>query len=111
MKELIKISMESVKHRLNASERKQCFEVFGYDFILDSEYNVWIIEVNSNPSIEESNDLLRMLVPRMLDDAFRLTIDKVFAPSPKNYKASDILKYEANKEFPVTGYTKDENLW
>jgi len=111
MKELIRISMESVKNRLNASERKQCFEVFGYDFILDSEYNVWIIEVNSNPSIEESNDLLRMLVPRMLDDAFRLTIDKVFTPSSKNCKAADILKNEANKEFPVTGYTKDENLW
>lgn len=46
-----------------------------------------------------------------LDDAFRLTIDRVFVPSIKNYKAADVLKYEVNKEFPVTGYTKDENLW
>jgi len=66
MKELIKISMESVKHKINATERKYCFEIFGYDFIMDTEFNVWIIEVNSNPSIEESNDLLKKLVPRML---------------------------------------------
>ena len=66
MKKLIRISMESVKNKLNAAERKHCFEVFGYDFILDSEFNVWIIEVNSNPSIDESNGLLRAIVPRML---------------------------------------------
>ncbi len=70
IRDLIKISMESVKNRLNASERKQCFEVFGYDFIVDAEFNVFIIEVNSNPSIEESNDLLKMLVPRMLGNCF-----------------------------------------
>lgn len=58
--------MQSVRNKLNASERKFCFEVFGYDFILDAEFNVWVIEVNSNPSIEESNELLNRLVPRML---------------------------------------------
>lgn len=60
------MSMESVKHKLNLNERKYCFELFGYDFILDAEFNVWIIEVNSNPCIEESNALLASLVPRML---------------------------------------------
>jgi len=40
-----------------------------------------------------------------------LTIDKVFVPQIKNFKAADVLKYEVNKEYPVTGYTKDENLW
>ena len=58
--------MESVKHKINACERKFSFEIFGYDFLLDVDFNVWIIEVNSNPSIEESNDLLKKLVPRML---------------------------------------------
>ena len=27
------------------------FEVFGMDFMIDSEYNVWLIEVNSNPCL------------------------------------------------------------
>jgi len=111
MKELIKISMESVKTKLNSSDRKHCFEIFGYDFIMDAEYNVWIIEVNSNPSIEESNTLLQMLVPRMIDDAFKLTIDKVFVPNTKNFKADEVENGDAEKEFPVTGYNDHESLW
>jgi D-alanine-D-alanine ligase-like ATP-grasp enzyme len=38
----------------------------GYDFILDQDLNVWLIEVNTNPCIEESSPLLAMLLPRML---------------------------------------------
>lgn len=30
-------------------------EIFGYDFILDSNLKVWLIEVNTNPCIEESS--------------------------------------------------------
>ena len=41
-------------------------EIFGYDFILDEEINPWLIEVNTNPCIEESSPLLEMLLPRMI---------------------------------------------
>ena len=44
--------------------------------------NVWLIEVNTNPCLEESSALLEMLIPRMIDDAFKLTIDLIF-PEPK----------------------------
>ncbi len=27
-------------------------EVFGYDFMLDDEYNLWLIEINSSPTME-----------------------------------------------------------
>jgi len=111
IKEIIKMTMESVKTKLNANGRKFCFEVFGYDFILDVDFNVWVIEVNSNPCIEESNDLLKMLVPRMLDDAFRLTIDKVFVPNMKQFKPEEMEREGVATEFPVTGYTNEENLW
>jgi D-alanine-D-alanine ligase-like ATP-grasp enzyme len=33
-------------------------EIFGYDFILDSDLKTWLIEVNTNPCIEESSPLL-----------------------------------------------------
>jgi len=39
---------------------------------------MYIIEVNTNPCIEESSNLLKMLLPRMLDDMFRMTVDILF---------------------------------
>jgi hypothetical protein len=32
--------------------------------------------------LEESNKLLKAIIPRMLDDAFRLTMDVLFPPLP-----------------------------
>jgi tubulin monoglycylase TTLL3/8 len=58
--------------------RKHTFELIGYDFIIDEDLQSYLIEVNTNPCIEESSNLLKVLVPRMLDDMFRLTVDTVF---------------------------------
>ena len=52
--------------------------------MLDAAMNVWLIEVNTNPCIEESSKILEMLLPRMIDDMFKLTIDKVFHKEPTN---------------------------
>lgn len=70
--------MSSVRAKINPHKRKHCFEVFGYDFILDDSYKVWLIEVNSNPCIEMSSSILRVLMPRMLSDALKLTVDELF---------------------------------
>ena len=37
--------------------RKNSFEHFGYDFLIDDEYNPWLIEINSSPSMEYSTVL------------------------------------------------------
>ena len=83
MKELTWTSLNAVKRKLGEADRAYCFEIFGYDFICDELGGVWLIEVNTNPCIEESSPLLAKLVPRMLDDAFRLTIDVLFPPQKK----------------------------
>mmetsp|Transcript_14249 Transcript_14249/g.13819 ORF Transcript_14249/g.13819 Transcript_14249/m.13819 type:complete len:88 (-) Transcript_14249:104-367(-) len=67
-------SLKAVKGKLNTT-RKHCFEFVGYDFILDQELQVYLIEVNTNPCIEESSGLLRTLLPRLIDDLFKLTVD------------------------------------
>jgi glutathione synthase/RimK-type ligase-like ATP-grasp enzyme len=78
MKERIWMVFNSVRNKINFEDRKYCFEIFGFDFILDDEQEVWLIEVNTNPCIEESSPLLKMYIPRMLDDAFKLTLDVLF---------------------------------
>ena len=59
---------------------KDFFEIYGYDFIVDENYRSWLIEVNTNPSLDESNQYLKSLIPRMLNDALRLTVDCAFPP-------------------------------
>lgn len=50
------MTMESVRSQLSIG--KGFFELFGYDFIVDADYESWLIEVNTNPCLEESSPLL-----------------------------------------------------
>ena len=62
----MKLTMESVRRKINRHNRNHCFEIFGYDFMIDSDLKVWLIEVNTNPCLEESSPILEELLPRML---------------------------------------------
>ena len=31
--------------------RNNCFEVFGFDILLDSKYKAWLLEINDHPSM------------------------------------------------------------
>ena len=81
IKYIIIKTIDSVKKKLDPNKRNGCFELYGYDFMIDSDFSVWLIEVNTNPCLEESSSILRSLLPRMIDDAFKLTIDRDF-PGP-----------------------------
>lgn len=102
--------MKSVKNKLNPFHRKHCFEVFGYDFIFDENMNPYLLEVNTNPGLEESSSLIKMLVPRMIDDAFRLTIDDLFYTEYYNAYAKNTNE-SLQSPFEVDGYDSNENLW
>lgn len=71
-------------------------EIFGYDFILDESLNPWLIEVNTNPCLEESSTLLKKLIPRMIDDALKLTVDVIFPP--KKVKIAEKLEESKDEE-------------
>jgi D-alanine-D-alanine ligase-like ATP-grasp enzyme len=78
---IIELTIKSIESKMYKSN---CFEIFGYDFMLDNKLTPWLIEVNTNPCLEESSDILKMFLPRMLDDAFKLTIDVLFPPKNKD---------------------------
>ncbi len=75
MKSLILKSFYSVRRTIDPHRRKYTFELFGYDFILDEDFNTWLIEVNTNPCLEESSQMLKEYIPRMVEDMLKLTID------------------------------------
>lgn len=73
MRNFIELTFRSVRKQLQFN--KFSFELFGYDFLVDDELKTHLIEVNTNPSLEESNKLLKVIMPRMLDNMFTLTVD------------------------------------
>lgn len=87
IKDIVKLTALSVRKKINKQERTYCFQIFGYDFMLDEDCNPWLIEVNTNPCIQDSSPVLHELLPRMLDDAFSLTIDKIFDSHRRNQTA------------------------
>lgn len=55
MKNIVYHTMNSVRHKINSKDRKHTFEIYGYDFLIDNKFNVWLIEINTNPCLDESS--------------------------------------------------------
>jgi len=57
---------EKVPHQPN------CFEVYGYDVLLDQQMRPWLIEINSSPSLAQENQLDTRIKRAMIADTLRL---------------------------------------
>lgn len=55
MKEVVQCTMRCADDKLKC--RPQDFEVFGFDFVLDVDYNVWLLEVNTSPDLSPSTSV------------------------------------------------------
>ena len=107
--EIVKLTALSVKNKINLNNSNYCFEIFGYDFMMDEEKNVYLIEINTNPGLEISSDIIAELIPRMIDDALLLTVDDLF---PTEYSEECINENNNYKsKFHVNGYKDEENMW
>lgn len=99
---------------------KKYFEIFGLDFMIDEDNGVWLIEANTNPALSTGNSYLDKLIPRMLDDAWKMTLDRCFPPPKKESNLSKhisqnelekiIQKYQSTL-FPLLDHDDDLNLW
>mmetsp|Transcript_10364 Transcript_10364/g.15946 ORF Transcript_10364/g.15946 Transcript_10364/m.15946 type:complete len:107 (+) Transcript_10364:2427-2747(+) len=56
--------------------RKNSFEFYGYDFMVDEDLKVWLIEVNASPSMESKGQpILKELVANVLTDLAKVVVD------------------------------------
>jgi D-alanine-D-alanine ligase-like ATP-grasp enzyme len=60
LKTLIINTLESVQDAF--SYKKGCFELYGFDVMIDDEFNCWLIEVNSSPAMDYSTYVTEKLV-------------------------------------------------
>lgn len=74
-------TLESVQDMFES--KKGCFELFGYDFMIDDEFNTWLIEVNSSPAMDYSTDVTSRLVKMVLEDSIKVVVDHADAKKKK----------------------------
>ncbi|OMJ68400.1 hypothetical protein SteCoe_34156 [Stentor coeruleus] len=89
-----KIVLDTIKASfldLDKRKRTHTFEIFGYDFLLDSDLRPWLLEINTNPCLELSSTILARIIPAMVENAFKIAVDPIFPEplhSPKKAQAS-----------------------
>jgi hypothetical protein len=48
--------------------------------MINDQFQVSLIEINTNPDITICCNLLQRIIPTMIDNAFRIAVDSVFCP-------------------------------
>eukprot|EP00906_Rhabdomonas_costata_P033920 RCo047760 len=81
MKEIIKTCFDAVKTHLLQSVSGEfadllCYQVFGFDFMLDENFTVFLIEINGQPAVAEA------LLPAFTQDCIDLLIRPMFPVPP-----------------------------
>ena len=76
--------------------------------MIDSDFKVYLIECNTNPSLELSCPLQARIIPAMLDNSFRLSVDPLFPPPDFNMAKKNTL----HEILPINKYELvfDENV-
>lgn len=95
IKKIAKDSIKASCFRIDPNRRLHCMEILGYDFMMDKNAKVWLIEVNTNPCLELSSNYLAILIPSMVDNAFKISLDPLFPPPQgKTYESLLDNKFE-----------------
>lgn len=63
--------MKSVASELNPEGHTFAFELFGLDFMLDDMLKLYLIEMNTNPSLTIMSGVTAKVISNVLENVFR----------------------------------------
>lgn len=74
IKTLVINTLKSVQDSIE--NRPNCFELYGFDIILDQNCNPWLLEVNLSPACNERSEFLVEMLDNMALDLLKIVIPK-----------------------------------
>ena len=69
---IIRVSLKAVQGVI--INDKHCFEMYGYDILIDSKLKAWLIETNASPSLTMTTEWDRILKMGLLNDTFNVVV-------------------------------------
>ena len=97
----IKAILSSQRH---ITKIPNCFELFGFDILIDSNLKCWLIEVNSSPSMHRDTLIDDIVKQNLIDD----TIQLVNPPKINTAALLDILKKRKKQQNKKTNSTQSK---
>jgi len=67
---------------------KHCFEMYGYDILIDSRLKAWLIETNASPSLTMTTEWDRILKMTLLNDTFNVVVPPEWTDENSKHGAS-----------------------
>jgi tubulin monoglycylase TTLL3/8 len=86
------------------------FEIFGFDFMVDEDFVVYLIEANTNPCLETNSTVLSRLIPVLLDNSFSIALDPILPPPDLNFKRAHESLHENKYELIFDEAIEKESL-
>jgi Tubulin-tyrosine ligase family len=80
IKELCQFSVQAAADEMSKTDMAKSFELLGYDYMIDVDFNPILIEINSNPCLELVCPLLKELITNLIENTVTLAIDPQFPP-------------------------------
>ncbi|CAG9313595.1 TTLL8_1 [Blepharisma stoltei] len=73
VKNIVLNTIKSAKEKISA--KRNTFELLGFDFMIDSDFKPWLIEVNTSPAMDYSTNITKELVQQVLPDTLKVILD------------------------------------
>ncbi|XP_022786949.1 uncharacterized protein LOC111327109 isoform X2 [Stylophora pistillata] len=95
MHQIMTTCFHSVRQKLH--KRAGTFDLLGFDFLIDDNFNVWLLEVNINPALHTNCQVLMDLLPGVVDETLKLVIEI----NDKTKRRSPLFPLENQKGFQL----------